>query len=83
MPMHSDRRRRGRRSRSELDWFAEDPWGETESAAARDDDDDVYPGMWEPDDDDLEAWDEAGGPWSEEPLDDWAPIRPRSRRGAP
>jgi hypothetical protein len=85
MPMHSDRRRhqRTRRRKSELDWFGEDPWADPESAASQDDEDDYYPGLWEPgnaeqaasgaQDDEMEAWDE-------DSFDDWGPVR--LRRGS-
>lgn len=80
MPMHTDRRRRGRRSRSELDWFAEDPWGEPETAAPDDIDDDWYPGLFQSDSDDHWELDDGEGTWMEDPSDDWGPIRRRARR---
>ena len=84
MPMHSDRRRRGRtrRRRSELDWFAEDPWAEPDLAALeRDGEEDRYASLWEATDDD-EAWssDEATDTWHEDPYDGWGPVRPRRKR---
>ena len=83
MPMHSDRRRhhRTRRRRSDLDWFGEDPWADPELSALQRDADD-YPGLWETSDAEStlsrDPEDEAED-WSEDPFDDWGPIR--SRRG--
>ncbi len=87
MPMHTDRRRRSRSGGrySELDWFAEDPWAEPDSAAlGTDDEDEWYPGLWEPTDDD-EAWasDDATDPWSMDPYDGWGPVRRRRRSDSP
>lgn len=82
MPMHNDRRRRnrGRRRSSVLDWFAEDPWGEPDLAMRETDDDDAWgPSLWEPSDDDTVPGSE--DTWSEDPDDDWGPIR--RRRGYP
>lgn len=85
MPMHSDRRRhgRGRRRRSELDWFAEDPWADPDVAALEgDDEEEWYPGLWEPgDDDSVWAAEDSADAWSEDPYDGWGPVRPR--RGRP
>ena len=86
MPMHSDRRRHDRRRGrySDLDWFAEDPWAEPDLAALeRDNEDEWYPGLWEPTDDD-EAWglDDATDPSSEYPYDGWGPVRRRRRRAS-
>ena len=82
MPMHTDRRRRGRSQRrhSDLDWFAEDPWGEPDVAALEGDaEDDWYPGLWEPSDDD-DVWEADGEASSEDPYDGWGPVRPRRKR---
>lgn len=84
MPIDSDRRRRDRsRGRyGDLDWFAEDPWGEPDLAALEDNsEDERYPGLWEPTDDD-EAWssDHATDPSDEEPHDGWGPVRRRRKR---
>lgn len=82
MPMHSDRRRRGRSygRHSELDWFAEDPWAEPDFAALDSGrDDEWYPGLWEPTDDD-ELWlDGETDATGEDPYDGWGPVRPRKR----
>lgn len=64
MPMRSDRLKRGRirRRRSELDWFAEDPWAEPESAAQEDKQD---------------GWDSGLMGLSDDVYDGWSPIRLR------
>lgn len=81
MPMHTDRRRRGRRHGrySDLDWFAEDPWAEPDlSALERDADDDWYPGLWESTDDEVLVSDDPDS-WDEDQYDGWGPIRRRKR----
>jgi hypothetical protein len=82
MPMQNDRRKpsRARRYRSELDWFAEDPWAEPEQQASEDDWDEQIPNLWAWNEDDLDEgdWNERDE-WNEEDHDGWAPIRPRRR----
>lgn len=80
MPMHTERRRRGRlRTSSELDWFSEDPWAEPDwDTAGRDEEDTWYPGLWEPDDEE-ELSDDADSYFAADPYDDWGPIRRRNR----
>ncbi|MGB5266483.1 MAG: hypothetical protein WBN30_07845 [Polyangiales bacterium] len=92
MRLQRKRRKGGRtrRQHSELDWFAEDPWAETEGAAAplsltdwQQDlayfsEDDLGDVESSGDDDWGEDEDDDGG---EDDDDDWGPIRPR--RGPP
>lgn len=82
MPMHSDRRRvRGRRSRSELDWFFEDPWADPSAEAFAADEDDWYPELFEGNEARLEDWDPDDEELDlEDPADAWGPIRKRRRR---
>lgn len=73
MPMRSDRMRRGRirRRRSELDWFAEDPWAEPNPPAAwkgKQDKLDFESLGWSDDDE-----------YHEDDYDGWGPIRSRRR----
>ena len=83
MPMHSERRRRGRsrRRNSALDWFSEDPWAEPDAAALDGDgEDEWYPGLSESTGDN-DAWsdDELSDAWSDDPYDGWGPIRGRRK----
>lgn len=83
MPMHSDRTRRERirRSRSDLDWFGEDPWADPDDAEAGLGEDDWY--LFAPEDEDLEGLEESDpdeADWDEDPADDWGPIRRRRER---
>lgn len=70
MPMRSNRMKRGRirRRRSELDWFAEDPWAEPDPAAREDKQDEWDAGLMGLSDEDD---------WRDEDYDGWGPIRPR------
>jgi hypothetical protein len=83
MPMRTDRMKRGRirRSNSDLDWLADDPWAEPGDATFDDSSDDWDLGS-------LQATDEEGGGFSDdeeeedpESDDDWGPIRRRRERG--
>lgn len=82
MPMKNDRRKpsRGRRYRSELDWFSEDPWAEPVPQASEDDWDEWTPDLWALNEGDPEDadWNE-GDEWDEEDHDGWGPVRPRRR----
>ncbi len=77
-------RRRDKNRHSELDWFAEDPWGEPGLAAFDDkDDDDDYAGMWgQSEDSEDEDWTlhEDGDEWNEDAHDGWGAIRSRRKR---
>lgn len=77
MPKHRERRRRDKFRRSELDWFAEDPWAEPDLDAMEHDEEDVwYPGLWEPDDEELQSEDvDIYSP--SDPYDGWGPVRRR------
>lgn len=84
---HRAKRDRIHRHRSELDWFAEDPWGEPDSPTSEDGLDDWQPALWgstaeEVGDGDSTDEEEvsASGEVSEEGYDDWGPIRPRRGR---
>lgn len=81
MPMHNEGRGRGRsrEGRSQLDWFGEDPWAETELEAYSGDDDGWYPDLWEPDDDDELSSEHPEEAWTEDPYDGWGPVRRRQR----
>ncbi len=82
MPMHTERRRRGRGHGrySDLDWFGEDPWAEPDLAALeRDADDEWYPGSWESTDEDFLSADDVADSWNEDQYDGWGPIRRRKR----
>lgn len=84
MRMHREKRRGGRirRHRSELDWFAEDPWAEPEGPAAAQSLED-----WSEDFEDLirNDLDDVDSSEDEESDEDeyggWGAIRPR--RGRP
>lgn len=85
MPMHTDRRRRGRirQRHSDLDWFAEDPWAEPDLAALEQSfEDDWYPGLWEPTDEENPSSEEETDPWDDDDHDGWGPVRPRRKRRA-
>lgn len=77
MRMRSDRMKRGRirRRRSELDWFAEDPWAEPDPAAREDEQDEWDAGLIGLSDDD----DWRDNDWRDDDYDGWGPIRPRRR----
>lgn len=70
MPMRSNRMKRGRirRRRSELDWFAEDPWAEPGPAAREDKQDEWDAGLMGLRDEDD---------WRDDDYDGWGPIRLR------
>lgn len=82
MPMRSDRTKRDRirRHRSELDWFAEDPWAEPNRPPAEYSLNDWHPGAWGSDEGDLddEGW-KGEDEWNEDSDDEWGPIRPRRK----
>lgn len=84
--MRTDRpnRRRDKSRNSELDWFAEDPWGDPDTdLTAFDDDDADYPGMWgQSEDSEEEDWTvhEDGDQWNEDAHDGWGAIRSRRKR---
>ncbi len=79
MPMHTDRRRRRRGRRSELDWFGEDPWAEP-NAYGSDSEDESYEGLFESEsDDELFELDDPIEVWSDDPYDGWGPVRRRLR----
>ena len=69
MPIRSDRMKRSRirHRRSELDWFAEDPWAEPKRTVREDEWD---AGLMDSIDDDD---------WRDDDYDGWGPIRPRRR----
>jgi hypothetical protein len=87
MPMRTDRTKRGRirPSRSELDWFGEDPWGEQDEAMFTDADEawdleafgsveaDVADLALSADDEEEEEDDGYG---------DWGPVRRRRTRNS-
>lgn len=82
MPMHSDRTRvRGRRSKSELDRFLEEPWDEPTREAFAADDDEWYPELFADDEDRLEDLDleDEDLDLDDDPADAWGPIRKRRR----
>ena len=78
MPMRSDRMKRGRirRRHSELDWFAEDPWAELDSAAWEEKQDQWDAGLLGSSDEDA-CGDE--DEWRDDDHDGWGPIRLRRR----
>ena len=84
MRTHRERRKGGRirRHRSELDWFAEDPWAETEGPAATRSLEDLHEDFDDPIEKELDDVDLSE---DEESDDDeyggWGAIRPR--RGGP
>ncbi len=80
MPMHIERRRKNRsRGRySELDWFAEDPWAEPDLAALeRGEEDEWYPGLWEPSDEETWRFEDSDDETDEDPFNGWGPVRRR------
>jgi hypothetical protein len=82
--MQRNRRKGGRirRHRSELDWFAEDPWAETDGPAATLSFDDWQQGFEDLIENDLDDVDLSEDEESDEDVHDgWGPIRPR--RGRP
>jgi len=82
MPMRTDKTKRGRirRSNSDLDWFAEDPWAEPGEAMFEDSSDDWDLSSMQATDEEgtgLGADDEEDEP---ESADNWGPIRRRRAR---
>lgn len=76
MPMRSDRIKRGRirRRRSEIDWFAEDPWAEPDASAWEDEQDEWNADLSESFEEDVSADDDAG---DNDEYEGWGPIRLR------
>jgi len=76
MPMRSDRIKRGpaRRPRSELDWFAEDPWAERDSSAREDEQDEWNDGLTESVGHNVATDDDE---WGDDECEGWGPIRLR------
>jgi hypothetical protein len=79
--MHNEGRRRGRSraDRSQLDWFGEDPWAETETQAHLADEERWHPDLWELDDEDDFSSEDAEEEWTDDPYDGWGPVRRRHR----
>lgn len=82
---HRAKRDRIHRHRSDLDWFAEDPWGEDPDGATLEDGlDEWQPALWGSTAEDVGDGDSTDDDeLSEEGYDDWGPIRPRRGRQSP
>lgn len=82
MPIRGDKTKRDRdHRRSELDWFAEDPWSDPGLASLEDSQDDWDPDVWGTMDEDSDAWSESEEEGSDEDEHDgWGPVRRRAKR---
>lgn len=92
MPMRGDKTKRERDGRkSDLDWFAEDPWSDPDLASFEDSQDDWDPETWGTVDEEL---DQSLADWDEEEDDEssseessgeddyggWGPVRRRTKQ---
>jgi hypothetical protein len=88
MPTRADKtkRERDRGRKSDLDWFAEDPWSDPNVASFEDSQDDREPDLWGSTDEDLdeslEDWDEGEEEdlMDEDDYDGWGPVRRRTKQ---